>query len=108
METELERKVKWLRGLKNKAWEPEDYADIDDICEAALTRSPQWQETSTAPRDGTRVLFCDIVNRGDPFVVFCADGDNDWRCDYDGSWIEWEPYEWCPIPALPAPPEVES
>jgi hypothetical protein len=61
----------------------------------------KWQDTITAPRDGTRVAFCDVVNGGTPFIAFCADGDNDWRCDYDGSWIEWEPYQWAGLPPIP-------
>lgn len=37
--TELDLAIEWLRGLKNKAWEPEDYGDIELVCEAAEAHS---------------------------------------------------------------------
>ncbi len=102
METELERKVKWLRGLKNKAWEPEDYADIADICEAALTRAPQWLPIDSAPRDGTEILA--YVPYGGGFIT-----QTHWkRLDFGGGLWFVESGEICPSywQPLPAPPEV--
>ncbi len=93
-----------------------------DAFHAALTAAGyavdrEWQDISTAPRDGTEVLlWCAPHSESELDSVFAAawtvDDDDDkgtWIIpqadDREGGWsdtLKWNPTHWRPLPAPPA------
>jgi hypothetical protein len=67
------------------------------------TRAPDWQDISTAPRDGTDVL----IGLGDTIAIgfYCPENDPrlppGWIWAGEDLWFRCEPTHWMPLPAPP-------
>lgn len=75
----------------------------------------QWQDISTAPKDGTQILLCKRTKDGKPLDIFaqCAAWWSDENGSGQGDWVVYcslvteprlffEPTHWMPLPAPPA------
>ena len=72
----------------------------------------EWQDISTAPRDGTEILLCneDGVTTGHWVKwanLWCSESDNPWERPHDSNYFEeylekgLEPTLWQPLPEPP-------
>jgi hypothetical protein len=66
----------------------------------ALERAAQWQDISTAPKDGSKILAWD----GD-YVIVRADPNGGWSDDFE-QYLSLD--KWMPLPAPPAVKEGEG
>ena len=64
-----------------------------------------WQDMSTAPREGEAVLLWGTPDGwGNPWYVVATWRGDGWRDDLNDNPVH-NPTRWCPIPANPAPEE---
>jgi len=61
----------------------------------------EWQDISTAPKDGTRILVYQRIG-GPDFVRWIGAPHNKWSIDGFGS-VD-KPTHWMPLPAPPVTP----
>lgn len=105
-------------GMKDAAWEafrdsnkPAPYNQVSDAVHAAISAAPeitlnQWQDISTAPKDGTRIWCFIPYPRGQGFQM-----ETHWstRNVPTGVWHDEAgevcPTHWKPLDPPPTPPE---
>lgn len=88
------------------------YKNVDGRCpidwvqnaanKAAKSRSPEWQDISTAPKDGRNYLG--VIN-GEPFICHYDDEEERHRCLHQTDIVPHLPKYWMPFDNLPTPPK---
>ena len=74
-----------------------------EVAQAAISAVYDWQDISTAPRDGTEIIVF-APHIGAPVMARWIAEEEDWLCaDYEGGfWLdEDEPIHWLPVPTPP-------